>query len=174
VAGTAPAYLDHVRTMGARNLDVSIYKSFPMGEPRNLRLDVSSYNLTNTAQFGMPNVPSVTDVQTQPSVAATFGQVTNTVNTPRQFQFGARFTFLLGDAPETKRHTEPNHASENKDRLYSGSRCGTAGPSRLAVRVQVNVFPPLVHLLYSSEQPNLYVRTGCCEQQAVSRPKRNE
>ena len=93
VAGTAPAYLDHVRTMGARNLDVSIYKSFPMGEARNLRLDVSSYNLTNTAQLGTPNVPSVTDVQTQPSVAATFGQVTSTVNTPRQFQFGARFTF---------------------------------------------------------------------------------
>jgi len=93
VAGTAPAYLDHVRTMGARNLDLSIYKSFPMGEARNLRLDVSSYNLTNTAQLGMPNVPSVTDVQTQPSVAATFGQITSTVNTPRQFQFGARFTF---------------------------------------------------------------------------------
>ncbi len=93
VAGTAPAYLDHMRTMGARDLDVSIYKSFPMGEARRLRLDVSSYNLTNTAQLGMPNVPDMTDVVTQPDVAATFGQVTSTVNTPRQFQFGARFTF---------------------------------------------------------------------------------
>lgn len=93
VAGTAPAYLDHVRTMGARDLDVSIYKSFPMGEARRLRLDVSSYNVTNTAQLGMPGVPSINDVLTQPSVAATFGQITNTVNNPRQFQFGARFTF---------------------------------------------------------------------------------
>jgi hypothetical protein len=93
VPGTAPAYLDHVRTMGSRDLDISLYKSFPMGEARNLRLDVSSYNLTNQAQLGMPGVPSITDVLTQPSVAATFGTITSTVNTPRQFQFGARFTF---------------------------------------------------------------------------------
>ncbi|MGH9586559.1 MAG: carboxypeptidase regulatory-like domain-containing protein [Acidobacteriaceae bacterium] len=93
VPGTAPAYLDHMRTMGARDVDVSVYKSFPMGEARNLRLDVSSYNLTNTAQLGMPGVPDITDVLTQPDVAASFGQITGTVNTPRQFQFGARFSF---------------------------------------------------------------------------------
>lgn len=93
VAGTAPTYLDHVRTMGAQNLDISLYKVFPMGEARKLRLEISSYNITNRAQMGMPNVPSITDVLTQPSVAATFGQVTSTVNTPRQFQFGARFMF---------------------------------------------------------------------------------
>ena len=79
--------------MGSRDLDISLYKSFSMGEARNLRLDVSSYNLTNQAQLGMPGVPSITDVLTQPSVAATFGTITSTVNTPRQFQFGARFTF---------------------------------------------------------------------------------
>lgn len=93
VAGNAPDYFDHVRTMGSRDLDISLYKGFPMGEGRNLRLEVSSYNVTNTAQLGMPNTPTITDVQTQPGVAATFGQITNTVNTPRQFQFGARFTF---------------------------------------------------------------------------------
>jgi len=93
VPGSAPAYLDHVRTMGARDLDVSLYKSFALGEDRRLRFDASSYNLTNRAQLGMPNVPSITDVQTQPSEAAIFGQITSTVNTPRQFQFGARFTF---------------------------------------------------------------------------------
>ncbi|MHB1865743.1 MAG: outer membrane beta-barrel protein, partial [Candidatus Saccharimonadales bacterium] len=93
VPGTAPAYLDHVRTMGSRDLDVSLYKYIPMGGARTLRLDVSSYNLTNQAQLGMPQVPSITNVLTQPSVAATFGTITSTVNTPRQFQFGARFTF---------------------------------------------------------------------------------
>ncbi|HEX3986956.1 MAG TPA: carboxypeptidase regulatory-like domain-containing protein [Acidobacteriaceae bacterium] len=93
VAGTAPAYLDHVRTMGARDLDISLYKAFPMGEKRNLRLEVSSYNLTNTPQYGMPGAPSITAVQTQPDEAAVFGQITSTVNTPRQFQFGARFAF---------------------------------------------------------------------------------
>ena len=93
VAGTAPAYLDHVRTMGARDLDLSLYKTFSFGEKGKLRFDVSSYNVFNKAQLGMPNVPDMTSVTTQPGVAASFGQITNTLNTPRQLQFGARFTF---------------------------------------------------------------------------------
>jgi hypothetical protein len=90
VPGTAPAYLDNVRTMGARDLDLSIYKTFSFGETKALRFDISSYNITNKAQLGYPNVPSVTDTQQQ---GLPFGQITNTVNTPRQFQFGARFSF---------------------------------------------------------------------------------
>jgi Carboxypeptidase regulatory-like domain len=93
VAGNAPAYLDHVRTMGANNLDISLYKHLSLGEQRDLRFEISSYNITNRAQLGMPNVPDITSVQTQPAQAAVFGQITATVNTPRQFQFGARFTF---------------------------------------------------------------------------------
>jgi Carboxypeptidase regulatory-like domain len=94
VPGTAPAYLDHVRTMGARELDVSIYKTFRLGEHKELRFDVSSYNLPNKAQFGYPNLPTITFVNAStPPSSANFGQITNTVNTPRQFQFGARFTF---------------------------------------------------------------------------------
>jgi len=93
VPGNAPDYLDNVRTMGARDLDLSLYKTFSLGETRELRFEVSSYNVTNRAQLGMPNVPSITAVTTQPGVAATFGQITSTVNTPRQFQFGARFSF---------------------------------------------------------------------------------
>jgi len=59
----------------------------------HLRFEVSSYNVANRAQFGMPAVPSITSVQTQPAEAAIFGQITSTVNSPRQFQFGSRFTF---------------------------------------------------------------------------------
>jgi Carboxypeptidase regulatory-like domain len=92
-AGSAPAYLDHVRTMGAKNLDLSVYKAFSFGETKSLRIDVSSYNIANRAQFGMPNVPTMTNVLSSTSAAALFGQITSTVNTPRQFQFGARFTF---------------------------------------------------------------------------------
>jgi hypothetical protein len=92
VPGNAPAYLDGVRTMGARDLDLSLYKTFSLGETRNLRFEISSYNVANKAQFGMPNVPTLTVVSASPSTAA-FGQITNTINTPRQFQFGARFTF---------------------------------------------------------------------------------
>jgi hypothetical protein len=93
VAGSAPAYLDHVRTMGAKNLDLSLYKIFSFGEAAHLRFEISSYNVTNRPQFGMPAVPSITDVQSQPAEAAIFGQITSTVNSPRQFQFGSRLTF---------------------------------------------------------------------------------
>jgi hypothetical protein len=93
VAGNAPAYLDHVRTMGANDFDISLYKHLKLGGERDLRFEISSYNIANRAQLGMPNVPSITDVQSQPSVAATFGQITATINAPRQFQFGARFSF---------------------------------------------------------------------------------
>ena len=93
VPGTAPAYLDHVRTMGAQNIDLSLYKHLSLGKERDLRFEVSSYNIANHAQLGYPNVPNITSVLTDPSQAQQFGQVTTTVNSPRQFQFGARFTF---------------------------------------------------------------------------------
>ena len=89
VPGTAPVYLDHVRTMGAHDFDLSFYKTFSFGETKKLRFDVSSYNLTNTAQLGMPQIPTLAQV----GPSNPFAVITNTVNTPRQFQFGARFTF---------------------------------------------------------------------------------
>jgi len=91
--GTAPAYLDHVRTMGAQDFDISVYKHFTLGKEKDLRFEVSSYNIANHAQLGMPGIPSMTSVITQPEEAAVFGQITGTVNSPRQFQFGTRFTF---------------------------------------------------------------------------------
>ena len=90
IPGNAPAYLDHVRTRGARNLDLSVYKTFKFGETKALRFDLSGYNMTNFAQYGYPSVLSVTGAQ-QPGQQ--FGLITGNVNTPRQFQFGARFTF---------------------------------------------------------------------------------
>ncbi len=93
VAGNAPAYLDHVRTMGAQDFDLSLYKHFSLGKERDVRFEISSYNIANKAQLGMPGIPSVTAVQTNPSEAAVFGQITSTVNSPRQFQFGSRFSF---------------------------------------------------------------------------------
>lgn len=99
--GTAPAYLDNVRTDGARNLDVSIYKSFKITENKALRFDISSYNLFNKPQFGRPSRQDMTSTEVFtgpngdiPTASATpFGAVGSTLNTPRQFQFGARFTF---------------------------------------------------------------------------------
>ena len=90
IPGTAPAYLDNVRTRGARNLDISIYKTVNLSETKALRFDVSAYNIANYAQWGYPSVPSIVDTTQQ---GAQFGLITNNVNTPRQFQFGARLTF---------------------------------------------------------------------------------
>jgi hypothetical protein len=89
VAGSAPAYLDHVRTMGAQDVDLSLFKSFALGKERNLRFEMSSFNIENKAQFAAPNVPSFSSGW----VNNNFGQITATSNAPRQFQFGSRFTF---------------------------------------------------------------------------------
>jgi hypothetical protein len=98
VPGTAPAYLDQVRTMGANNLDMSLYKTLSFRETMHLRFEVSSYNLANRKQFGMPNVPDIVSLwaqlqQLQPGQVSNFGLINSTVNSPRQFQFAARFTF---------------------------------------------------------------------------------
>ncbi len=90
IPGNAPDYLDHVRIKGARDMDLSVYKAFKFTETKSLRFDASAYNLSNTPQFGYPSVPSVVGAVSQ---GLPFGQITNTDNTPRQFQFGARFTY---------------------------------------------------------------------------------
>jgi hypothetical protein len=84
-----PAYLDHLRTRGARDLDLYLY-TFLFEQTKALRFDVSSSNITNTPQYGYPRVPSIVGAMQQ---GLPFGLITNTINTPRQFQFGARFTF---------------------------------------------------------------------------------
>ncbi|MGO8720477.1 MAG: carboxypeptidase regulatory-like domain-containing protein [Acidobacteriaceae bacterium] len=91
VAGKSSRYLSDVRTNGAHDLDASIFKNFALGGERVLRFEVSSYNVTNSVQFGYPNVfwnPSPT-----PANMSGFGQITSAVNTPRQFQFASRFIF---------------------------------------------------------------------------------
>jgi hypothetical protein len=93
VAGNAPAYLSNVRTMGAKDVDISLYKHFKLGGERDLRFEIASYNIANRAQLGMPGTPSITAVQSNPAQAAVFGLITSTVNSPRQFQFASRFTF---------------------------------------------------------------------------------
>jgi hypothetical protein len=87
VPGTAPAYLDNVRTMGANDVDISLFKSFGLGGERNLRIEVSSYNIANKPQFAAPNVSA------ESTGYELFGNITSTINQPRQFQFGSRFTF---------------------------------------------------------------------------------
>ena len=91
IPGNAPTYLDHLRTMGANNLDLTFSKTVKLGEKRDLRFDISSYNVANKAQFSAPGVPTYSSSQWL--VANGFGVISTTSNTPRQFQFGSRFTF---------------------------------------------------------------------------------
>lgn len=89
--GNSKAYMSNVRTAGARDLDASVYKNFPIAGERVLRFEIAAYNLTNTKQLGYPGVfwnPSPT-----PDNMAGFGQITGDANTPRQFQVAARFSF---------------------------------------------------------------------------------
>lgn len=89
--GRSPAYLSSVRTDGAHQADVSLYKNFPMKGERNLRFEIAAYNVSNTVQLGYPSVfwnPSPT-----PDNMAGFGQITGASNQPRQFQMASRFTF---------------------------------------------------------------------------------
>jgi hypothetical protein len=91
--GTAPAFLSSIRTDGAHDLDVSLYKNFKLPHENNLRFEVSAYNFTNSVQMGYPNVFWNVQAATDPSVMAGFGQIFNAANLPRQIQFGARYTF---------------------------------------------------------------------------------
>jgi hypothetical protein len=63
-----------------RNLDFSLFKRF--GDKVEFRAEC--FNLTNTPSFNAP----ATAIDT-----ATGGRVTSTFSTPRQFQFGLKFTF---------------------------------------------------------------------------------
>jgi hypothetical protein len=94
VAGTAPAYLDHARTMGARDMDITIFKNIAFKKDMNLRFEVSSYNVFNKAQFAAPGLTDLQDLISNPATyASQFGVITADANTPRQFQFGSKFTF---------------------------------------------------------------------------------
>ena len=93
VPGTAPAFLSGVRTDGSHQLDASLYKTFTLPREQNIRLEIASYNLTNTVQFGYPNVFWNQNAATNPDLLAGFGKIFNAANTPRQFQFGAKYSF---------------------------------------------------------------------------------
>ena len=67
-----------------RNLDVSIVKNFEVSEDRRLQFRTEIFNLTNTANFGLPN---------RVLGGSNFGLISSTVTTQRQIQFGLRYQF---------------------------------------------------------------------------------
>jgi hypothetical protein len=75
---------DSLRSDWNKNLDLSIFRQFPITERFRLEFRFETFNLTNTPVWAVP----VTSLE-----APNFGAVTQTANTPRQLQFGLKLYF---------------------------------------------------------------------------------
>jgi hypothetical protein len=73
-----------MRSDWAKNLDLSIFREFPIRERLNLQFRAESFNLTNTPVWGTP-VTNYSNVN--------FGRVQSISNTPRQLQFALKLRF---------------------------------------------------------------------------------
>ena len=82
-----------------RSVDFSLFKDFPLRERMKLQFRAEIYNLSNTENFGLPNInitkwngsgPGAT-----PTQAGNFGQIiqSNLALNPRQYQFALKLTF---------------------------------------------------------------------------------
>jgi hypothetical protein len=82
-----------------RNLDFSLFKDFQLKERMKLQFRAEVYNLTNTENFGLPNVAIqkwVTNTTgSLPLNTGQFGQITasNAAMNPRLFQFALKLIF---------------------------------------------------------------------------------
>ena len=73
-----------LRTDWTRNLDLSLFRNFPIRDKATIQFRAEAFNLTNTAIFGQPN--SVLN-------APNFGIINSTSNSPRQEQFSLKVLF---------------------------------------------------------------------------------
>lgn len=67
-----------------RNLDLSLFRAFRVGETKKLEFRMEAFNVTNTKVFAAPD-NNITD--------SNFGAVSATANTERQLQFAMKFYF---------------------------------------------------------------------------------
>ena len=83
--GNATRTIGEIRNPGGRNLDLLLEKRIATGGNTDLSIRLEAFNALNYVQYGGPG----TNI-----ALATFGRIFFTqVNTPRQIQLGARFTF---------------------------------------------------------------------------------
>jgi hypothetical protein len=75
-----------LRSQGARNFDLSVFRSFPLRLREGMRLEFrgEAFNAFNTPRYAAP-VANLSN--------SNFGQVLATANSERQFQFGAKIVF---------------------------------------------------------------------------------
>jgi hypothetical protein len=69
---------------GLTNVDLSVFKNFPVGHGFRIQFRVEVFNLFNTVQFANPGMSAG---------AADFGLITSTINPARQMQFALKLEF---------------------------------------------------------------------------------
>ncbi|MBZ5666365.1 MAG: TonB-dependent receptor [Acidobacteriia bacterium] len=84
IAGNAPRFSDNARGPGIKNLDLGIFKDFPIREGMKAEVRAEFLNATNTVRFATPS-------SFQGDTG--FGLVTTQANTPRRIQLAVRFEF---------------------------------------------------------------------------------
>ena len=82
--GNVARTLPDVRNPTMKNIDLSLFKNFRLTERYLLQVRAEAFNFTNTPIFGGPGASFG---------VAQFGVIAAQGNTPRQIQFGMRFTF---------------------------------------------------------------------------------
>ena len=75
---------DTLRSDWNKNLDLSLFRQFPITERFRMEFRFEAFNVTNTPIWAVP----VSSLE-----ASNFGAVTHTASTPRQLQFGLKFYF---------------------------------------------------------------------------------
>ena len=76
---------DTLRSDWFKNLDLSLFKQFPITESKRLEFRFETFNLTNTPVWNVPDV-NISD-------GNKFGTISSTANTARQLQFGLKLYF---------------------------------------------------------------------------------
>jgi len=82
---------DTLRSDSAKNLDMSIFKQFPIKERVRLEFRFEAFNATNTPVWDVPDT-NYDDFNAIPSLNH-FGVVSDTRNTARQLQFGLKLYY---------------------------------------------------------------------------------
>jgi len=75
---------------GLAKLDLSLGKSFPLGEGKDVNFRAEMFNLLNRANFNLPNTAALTNAGA-PNPSA--GRVRSTVTSSRQIQFALKINF---------------------------------------------------------------------------------
>ncbi len=75
---------DTLRSDRFKNLDLSLFKQFPITESKKLEFRFETFNLTNTPVWNVPDI-NISD--------AAFGTISSTANRERQLQFGLKLYF---------------------------------------------------------------------------------